>query len=114
MVRFVDTGRGAEEEPIEDLEHGAVSAETVQEMAQGVLALSGADMAVAVSGVAGPEGGTEDKPVGTVWFGWARREQGEIAVESDLRRFDGDRDAVRGKTVQAALQGLRERLRGDG
>ena len=54
-------------------EYGAVSAEVVEEMARGTLGLSGADIAVAVSGVAGPDGGTEEKPVGTVWFAWAVR-----------------------------------------
>ena len=54
-------------------EHGAVSEATVLEMVSGVLKLSGASFAVAVSGVAGPDGGTGDKPVGTVWFAWANR-----------------------------------------
>ena len=69
-------------------EHGAVSEPVVREMADGVLHLSGADIAVAVSGIAGPDGGTDDKPVGTVWFGWAVAGGATLTV---CRRFDGDR-----------------------
>ena len=87
--------------------HGAVSEATVREMAEGVLALSGADPAVAVSGIAGPDGGTPDKPVGTVWFAWASG-AGTVAR---LERLDGDRDAVRAKSVLTGLQGLREHAR---
>ncbi len=87
--------------------HGAVSEATVREMAEGVLALSGADLAVAVSGIAGPDGGTPDKPVGTVWFAWASG-AGTVAR---LERLDGDRDAVRAKSVLTGLQGLREHAR---
>jgi nicotinamide-nucleotide amidase len=83
--------------------HGAVSRETVLEMVSGALVHSGASLAVAVTGIAGPGGGTEDKPVGTVWIGWKRR-GGYPAAE--LFHFDGNRDAVRRQTVAAALQGL--------
>ena len=89
--------------------HGAVSEASVSEMAQGALALSGADLAVAVSGIAGPDGGSEEKPVGTVWFAWARRSGDEPEVEKRLLR--GDRDQVRTQSVVIALQGVRERLR---
>jgi len=90
--------------------HGAVSAEVVEEMAKGTLRLSGADIAVAVSGVAGPDGGTKEKPVGTVWFAWARRDGANALVDTSLEHFSGDRDLVREASVAYALQGLRERI----
>ena len=86
--------------------HGAVSRETVLEMVAGALAHSGATVAVAVTGIAGPGGGTEEKPVGTVWIAWKRR-GGYPAAE--MFHFDGGREAVRRQTVAAALGGL-ERL----
>ena len=82
---------------------GAVSAETAAEMARGALARSRADIAVSVTGIAGPGGGSADKPVGTVWIGWKRR--GGYA-RAELFHFDGDRDAVRRQTVAAALRGV--------
>lgn len=85
---------------------GAVSRETVIEMVSGALVHSGAGVAVAVTGIAGPGGGSSDKPVGTVWIGWKRR--GGYA-NAEIFRFDGDREAVRRQTVAAALEGL-ERL----
>ena len=85
------------------MEFGAVSRETVMEMVSGALVHSGASIAVAVTGIAGPSGGTPDKPVGTVWVGWKRR-GGYPSAE--LFRFDGNRDAVRRQTVAAALAGL--------
>ena len=84
-------------------EHGAVSRETAVEMVSGALVNSGATLAVAVTGIAGPGGGTEDKPVGTVWIAWKRRAG---YTRAELFHFDGDRDAVRRHTVMAALQGL--------
>lgn len=84
-------------------QHGAVSRETVIEMVSGALARFGATVAVAVTGIAGPSGGTPDKPVGTVWIGWKRR--GGYA-RTELFHFAGDRDAVRRQTVAAALRGL--------
>jgi len=92
-------------------EHGAVSEHVVLEMARGALNLSGADFAVAVSGVAGPDGGSEDKPVGTVWFGWAKRTSGGSDVNASKHFFRGDREMIREQTVVLALQGIRERLR---
>ncbi len=86
---------------------GAVSQETVVEMVSGALARYGAGVAVAVTGVAGPSGGTSDKPVGTVWIGWKRR--GGYA-HAELFHFDGDREAVRRQTVGAALDGVRRIL----
>ena len=83
--------------------HGAVSRETVIEMVSGALVNSGASIAVAVTGIAGPGGGSEDKPVGTVWIGWKRR--GGYA-KAEVFNFEGDREAVRRQTVAAALIGL--------
>lgn len=91
-------------------EHGSVSAAVVEEMAKGSLRLSGADIAVAVSGVAGPDGGSKEKPVGTVWFGWAVRAAGKERIDSSLEHFSGDRELVREAAVAHALQGVRERI----
>ncbi|WP_312144489.1 MULTISPECIES: CinA family protein [Stutzerimonas stutzeri subgroup] len=81
---------------------GAVSAEVVQAMARGAQRNSGARFAVAVSGIAGPGGGTAEKPVGTVWIAWAD----DSHVQAQRYLFTGDREAVREQTVVAALQGL--------
>jgi nicotinamide-nucleotide amidase len=86
--------------------HGAVSEATVRAMAAGTLRRSNAQVAVAVTGIAGPGGAVPGKPVGTVWLGWAMRRGGTIRVATALRRFRGDRETVRRKTVRAALQGL--------
>lgn len=83
--------------------HGAVSRETAIEMVSGALVHSGASIAVAVTGIAGPGGGAPDKPVGSVWVAWKRR--GGYA-RATLFQFAGDRDAVRRQTVAAALHGL--------
>jgi len=87
--------------------HGAVSRETAKEMATGALARSCAQIAVAVTGIAGPTGGTKEKPVGMVCFAWSRK--GRVP-ESVTRRFSGGRESVRRQSVIAALQGLLERL----
>lgn len=87
--------------------HGAVSEAVVREMVVGALAATGADIAASVSGVAGPSGGTDDKPVGTVWFAWGRAGQEPEAV---CERFSGDREAVRRQSVLFVLQGLRSYL----
>ena len=73
--------------PASLIRHGAVSQEVVREMAQGVLNLSGADYAVAVSGIAGPDGGTEEKPVGTVWLGWAVRHNKKSLIETERHQI---------------------------
>jgi nicotinamide-nucleotide amidase len=83
--------------------HGAVSEATVREMAIGALAHSHAHISLAVSGVAGPTGGTAEKPVGTVWFGWAFRD-GEVYTH--LHHLAGDRAAVREQSVEIALNGV--------
>ena len=88
--------------------HGAVSEETVREMASRALERSSAHAAVAVTGIAGPSGGSVEKPVGLVWFAWSLR-GGSVVVES--RRFGGDRDGVRRQAVIYALRGLLELLR---
>jgi nicotinamide-nucleotide amidase len=86
---------------------GAVSAEVVREMVAGVLARAPVDWAVAVSGIAGPDGGSPEKPVGLVWFAWMGREaSAEVAAEV----FPGDRAAVRQATVRHALAGLLLRI----
>ncbi|WP_339486074.1 CinA family protein [Pseudomonas sp. EL_65y_Pfl2_R95] len=81
---------------------GAVSREVVEAMVRGAQAQSGARYAVAVSGVAGPDGGSKEKPVGTVWIAWGDAEQ----VYSVRKQFAGDRQSVRRQTVIAALEGL--------
>ncbi len=87
-------------------QHGAVSEPVARAMAAGALAHSPAQLAVAVTGVAGPTGGSAEKPVGTVWFGWATPQ----GVFTEHQRFDGDRAAVRQATVRHALAGLLQRL----
>lgn len=86
---------------------GAVSEETALEMVSGALNRLNVGMAVAVTGVAGPTGGTPQKPVGTVWIGWQRRGG---AARAKLFHFPGDREAVRRQTVAAALEGVLETL----
>lgn len=87
--------------------HGAVSRECAVEMVSGALAHFDASVAVAVTGIAGPTGGTPDKPVGTVWIAWQRRGG---AARAEGFHFDGNRDAVRRRTVAAALEGIRKNL----
>jgi nicotinamide-nucleotide amidase len=87
--------------------HGAVSEPVARAMAVGVLTRTGADVGVAVSGIAGPDGGSPGKPVGTVWLAWARRMAGgEPAVVTALETFSGNRESVRRLAVQRALMGL--------
>jgi len=87
--------------------HGAVSEATARAMAQGALAHSHADWAVAITGIAGPGGGSPDKPVGTVCFAWARKGAGCVA---QTRHFSGDRAMVREQSVRHALSVLLERV----
>ena len=82
---------------------GAVSEPVVAQMAEGALHNSEADIAVAISGVAGPDGGSEDKPVGTVWLAWAIAGQPTVTC---LSFFNGDRDAIRQQAVEQALEGI--------
>ena len=88
--------------------HGAVSEPTAIAMAEGALARSGADLAVAVTGIAGPSGGSAKKPIGTVCFAWAGTGRGTHAA---TRQFGGDRGAVRHASAVAALEGLIELAR---
>lgn len=83
--------------------HGAVSEAVVQEMTNGVLQRSPADLCVAISGIAGPGGGSEEKPVGTVWIAWQQRGK-EAASKHYI--FSGDREQVRQQAVDMALRGL--------
>jgi nicotinamide-nucleotide amidase len=86
------------------VDHGAVSEATVREMAAGALRVSGADVAVAISGIAGPDGGTPTKPVGTVWFGLAWNRGENVVVIAERRLFGGDRELVRRRSVKQALE----------
>jgi nicotinamide-nucleotide amidase len=88
---------------------GAVSEATVRAMAIGALRHTEAQVAVAVTGIAGPGGAVPGKPVGTVWIGWAVRRGRHLEVDVELKHFRGDRDAVRRKTVRVALEGLLRR-----
>ncbi len=84
--------------------YGAVSEESARAMAQGALKNSAADQSVAITGIAGPDGGTDSKPVGLVWFAWADKNNSSIRTESVV--FKGDREAVRRQAVMFALQNL--------
>ncbi len=88
--------------------HGAVSEQTAREMAAGALARSRGTLAVAVTGVAGPAGGTAQKPVGMVCFAWATAEQ----IRAETMHFAGDRERVRRQSVERALRGVLEVLDG--
>jgi nicotinamide-nucleotide amidase len=89
------------------VEHGAVSEAVARAMARGALAASGADEGLAITGIAGPGGGTADKPVGTVFIGLARRLEDRVAVSARRFRFSGDRTTVRDRSAKSALQLLR-------
>lgn len=110
---FVTYSNAAKEEmlgvsPETIARHGAVSEATVREMAAGALQYSRAQVSVSVSGIAGPTGGTAEKPVGTVWFAWAT----DGMVRTACHHIDGDRDAIRVKAVRIALQGIVNTLNG--
>lgn len=82
---------------------GAVSEQTAKEMAEGALNHSHAQVSLAVTGIAGPEGGTPDKPVGTVWFAWTGK---DFQTQSHLKHFEGDRSTVRAQSIKFALENL--------
>ena len=88
-------------------QHGAVSEAVVREMAKGAIQHSHAQVSLAVSGIAGPDGGTADKPVGTVWFAWCVKER--ICV-SHMYHLTGSRAEIRARSVRIALQGVAESL----
>ena len=88
-------------------EFGAVSGDTVIEMVDGIFANTDADVAVGVSGIAGPDGGTEDKPVGLVWLSWGKRGK---SVYAKPYNFEGDRDEVRKLSIAQALNNLMDLL----
>ena len=85
------------------MQHGAVSEAVVREMVAGALDNSAAQVALAVSGIAGPDGGTPDKPVGTVWFSWGIKNG---AVHAQRHQLNGNRAEVRAQSVHIALQGV--------
>src|SRR5690606_36807285 len=89
-------------------EHGAVSEPVVRQMGAGAIRAAGVDVAVAISGIAGPGGGSADKPVGTVWFAWGT---GPDRIETSVQCFEGDRDQVRRKSVLYVLQGVTKFLK---
>lgn len=89
------------------MQHGAVSEATVREMVAGALANSAAQVALAVSGIAGPEGGTPDKPVGLVWFAWGLKNG---MVHAQRHQINGSRAEVRAQSVHVALQGVMDLL----
>lgn len=100
--------------PVEMIEqHGAVSREVVEAMAKGALQRTGSDYALATSGIAGPGGGTEDKPVGTVWIAMAWRDTNTTHVGARLAQLPGDRDTIRDRSAKCALQLLRLKLIGE-
>jgi nicotinamide-nucleotide amidase len=88
-------------------QHGAVSEAVVREMVVGALNNSDAQVALAVSGIAGPEGGTPDKPVGTVWFAWGLKNS---MTQARMHRIAGNRSEVRAMAVHIALQGVQDLL----
>ena len=89
--------------------HGAVSEQTAREMAAGALLYSRAQLALAITGIAGPSGGSPEKPVGTVCFAWLGKKGAPVA---QTRQFKGDRESVRRQAVMVALQGVLELLEG--
>jgi nicotinamide-nucleotide amidase len=83
--------------------YGAVSEQTAQEMAFGALKMSHAQVSVSITGIAGPSGGSETKPVGTICFAWALKEG---LAKCEIHHFNGDRDTIRRQSVMTALQGI--------
>ena len=90
--------------------HGAVSEPVARAMARGALVASDAQIAVSITGVAGPGGGSAEKPIGLVCFSWALRRAGELRLRTESRRLAGDRAAVRTQSIIVALDGLLQML----
>jgi nicotinamide-nucleotide amidase len=88
-------------------EFGAVSGDTVLEMSDGLFAQTDADVAVSISGIAGPDGGSDDKPVGLVWLSWGKRDK---SVFANSFNFDGNREEVRRQSIKQALENLLDLL----
>jgi nicotinamide-nucleotide amidase len=88
-------------------EFGAVSGDTVLEMSDGLFAQTDADVAVSISGIAGPDGGSDDKPVGLVWLSWGKRDK---SVFANAFNFDGNREEVRRQSIKQALENLLDLL----
>jgi nicotinamide-nucleotide amidase len=86
---------------------GAVSAQTAAAMAEGAVINSGAEASIAITGIAGPDGGTPEKPVGMVWFAW---KGANFATQAQVQYFNGDRTAIRQQAIQYALTGFVEKL----
>lgn len=87
--------------------YGAVSEPVASSMARGALLRCNADMAVSITGIAGPGGGEVDRPVGTVWFAWAIREEGKpVIAQTSAFDLEGDRDQIREQAVMVALEGF--------
>lgn len=103
--------------PLETLEtYGAVSEQTVCAMVDGALANSRANLALAITGIAGPSGGTTEKPIGLIWFGWAMQlNDADTTVHRhvEAKQFDGDREQVRRQAVLHALIGMEEFIKGN-
>ena len=91
-------------------DHGVVSEAVVREMSDKILKMNNSDLSVAVSGIAGPGGGSEDKPVGTVWISWSISSEGEVTSDAIKYNFIGERKLIRKQAVIIALKGLLERL----
>ena len=93
------------------LRFGAVSEFTAKKMAERVAKINNSDFSLAVTGIAGPTGGTVEKPVGTVWIAWGVKIQDKFALESELFVFSGDRNEIRNQSAIKALLGINERIK---
>lgn len=93
------------------LRFGAVSEFTAKKMAERVAKINNSDFSLAVTGIAGPTGGTVEKPVGTVWIAWGVKIQDKFALESELFVFSGDRNEIRNQSAIMALLGINERIK---
>lgn len=91
--------------------HGAVSQVVAEQMAEGVIQYNDCDISVSVTGIAGPSGATKTKPIGTIWFSWAKKVENKIVIESELHQFDGNREKIRMKATEVALRGIENRLK---
>ena len=93
------------------LRFGAVSEFTAKKMAERVAKINNSDFSLAVTGIAGPSGGTVEKPVGTVWIAWGVKIQDKFILESELFVFSGDRNEIRNQSAIKALLGINERIK---